>query len=127
MEKVDYALKINGEPVVFVECKAADVALDTHDGQLARYFNTTPSVRVGILTNGVRIKVFTYLQQPNEIAIWRRRSALAWRASRRPALNRWLNEPAPRRRGLLFSPRKQLSEVAFREASERTTEVAWRS
>ncbi|MEZ4302394.1 MAG: type I restriction endonuclease [Polyangiaceae bacterium] len=65
VEKVDYALKINGEPVVFVECKSADVALDTHDGQLARYFNTTPSVRVGILTNGVRIKVFTDLQQPN--------------------------------------------------------------
>lgn len=65
VEKVDYALKINGEPVVFVECKAADVMLDTHDGQLARYFNTTPSVRVGILTNGVRIKVFTDLQQPN--------------------------------------------------------------
>lgn len=65
VEKVDYALKINGEPVVFVECKAADQALDTHDGQLARYFNATPSVRVGILTNGVRIKVFTDLQQPN--------------------------------------------------------------
>ena len=64
-EKVDYALKINGEPVVFVECKAANVVLDTHDGQLARYFNATPSVRVGILTNGVRIKVFTDLQQPN--------------------------------------------------------------
>lgn len=64
-EKVDYALKINGEPVIFVECKAADVVLDTHDGQLARYFNATPSVRVGILTNGVRIKVFTDLQQPN--------------------------------------------------------------
>ncbi len=64
-EKVDYALKINGEPVVFVECKAADVILDTHDGQLARYFNATPSVRVGILTNGIRIKVFTDLQQPN--------------------------------------------------------------
>ncbi|CAK0780207.1 predicted type IV restriction endonuclease [Gammaproteobacteria bacterium] len=65
LEKVDYALKINGEPVVFVECKAADVVLDTHDGQLARYFNATPSVRVGILTNGIRIKVFTDLQQPN--------------------------------------------------------------
>lgn len=63
--KVDYALKIDGNPVIFVECKAADVALDTHDGQLAYYFNATPSVRVGILTNGVRIKVFTDLQQPN--------------------------------------------------------------
>lgn len=64
-EKVDYALKINGEPVIFVECKAADIELNTHDGQLARYFNATPSVRVGVLTNGVRIKVFTDLQQSN--------------------------------------------------------------
>jgi hypothetical protein len=65
IEKVDYALKINGEPVIFVECKSVDCELDNHDGQLARYFNATPSVRVGILTNGVRIKVFTDLQQPN--------------------------------------------------------------
>jgi hypothetical protein len=64
-EKVDYALKINGEPVIFVECKAADIELNAHDGQLARYFNATPSVRVGVLTNGVRIKVFTDLQQSN--------------------------------------------------------------
>jgi predicted type IV restriction endonuclease len=65
VEKVDYALKINGEPVIFVECKAADVTLDAHDAQLSRYFNTTPSVRVAILTNGVRLKVFTDLQQQN--------------------------------------------------------------
>jgi hypothetical protein len=65
LSKVDYALKIDGNPVIFIECKAADLTLDTHDGQLAFYFNATPSVRVGILTNGVRIKVFTDLQQPN--------------------------------------------------------------
>ncbi len=42
-----------------------DVDLDNHDAQLARYFNATPTVRVAILTNGLRIKVFTDLQQPN--------------------------------------------------------------
>lgn len=63
--KVDYALKIDGNPVIFIECKSVEVPLDTHDGQLAYYFNATSSVRVGILTNGVRIKVFTDLQQPN--------------------------------------------------------------
>jgi predicted type IV restriction endonuclease len=65
LEKVDYALKIDSNPVIFVECKAADAALDNFDAQLARYFNATPSVRVAILTNGIRIKVFTDLQQPN--------------------------------------------------------------
>jgi predicted type IV restriction endonuclease len=63
--KVDYALKIDGKPVVFVECKAADIELDLHDNQLSYYFNSTPTVRVGILTNGIRMKVFTDLQQPN--------------------------------------------------------------
>jgi hypothetical protein len=65
VEKVDYAIKINNEPVIFVECKTPNVELNIHDGQLARYFNATPSVRVGVLTNGIRIKVFTDLQQPN--------------------------------------------------------------
>lgn len=65
VEKVDYAIQINGAPVIFVECKAVGGELDNHDGQLSRYYNTTPSVRVGIITNGVRIKVFTDLKSPN--------------------------------------------------------------
>jgi hypothetical protein len=65
MEKIDYALHIGGVPVVFIECKAADRELDDHDGQLARYFNATPSVRVAMLTNGVRLKIFTDLLQQN--------------------------------------------------------------
>ena len=65
MEKIDYALHISGAPAVFIECKSADKELDDHDGQLARYFNATPSVRVAILTNGVRLKIFTDLLQQN--------------------------------------------------------------
>ena len=65
MEKIDYALHIGGAPAVFMECKSADKELDDHDGQLARYFNATPSVRVAILTNGVRLKIFTDLLQQN--------------------------------------------------------------
>jgi hypothetical protein len=65
MEKIDYALHIGGAPAVFIECKSSDKELDDHDGQLARYFNATPSVRVAILTNGVRLKIFTDLLQQN--------------------------------------------------------------
>ena len=65
MEKIDYAIRINGEPAIFIECKPVDAGLDDYDTQLARYFNSTPSVRVAILTNGARFKVFTDLQQPN--------------------------------------------------------------
>ena len=43
-EKIDYAITLKGEPAIFVECKAVDVAVEDHDGQLARYFNSTPSV-----------------------------------------------------------------------------------
>lgn len=64
-EKVDYAIHLNGNPVMYVECKAADVELHTHSGQLSRYFNATPSVKVGVLTNGIRYLFFTDLDEPN--------------------------------------------------------------
>ncbi len=65
LEKVDYAILSASAPVIFVECKSHDQPLEDHTGQLAKYFNATPSVRVAILTNGLRLKVFTDLQQPN--------------------------------------------------------------
>jgi predicted type IV restriction endonuclease len=65
LEKVDYAILSGGLPVVFIECKAHDQPLEDHTGQLAKYFNATPSVRVAVITNGLRMKVFTDLQQPN--------------------------------------------------------------
>jgi hypothetical protein len=65
MEKVDYALHIKGQPAIFIECKAADVAPEDHDGQLARYFNATPSVKIGVVSNGTRYRFFTDLQSPN--------------------------------------------------------------
>lgn len=65
LEKVDYALHLKGQPALFIECKATDVAPEDHDGQLARYFNATPSVRIGVVTNGSRYRFFTDLQSPN--------------------------------------------------------------
>ncbi|QSQ26844.1 type I restriction enzyme HsdR N-terminal domain-containing protein [Pyxidicoccus parkwayensis] len=65
MEKVDYALHLKGQPALFIECKAVDAAPEDHDGQLARYFNATPSVRIAVVTNGVRYRFFTDLQSPN--------------------------------------------------------------
>lgn len=65
MEKVDYALHLKGQPALFIECKAVDAAPEDHDGQLARYFNATPSVRIAVVTNGIRYRFFTDLQSPN--------------------------------------------------------------
>jgi len=65
MEKVDYALHLKGQPALFIECKAVDAAPEDHDGQLARYFNATTSVRIAVVTNGVRYRFFTDLQSSN--------------------------------------------------------------
>jgi len=64
-EKVDYAIHIKGEIALFIECKAIDVSLDNHSGQLSRYFNATTSVKTAILTNGIEYRFFTDLQTPN--------------------------------------------------------------
>jgi hypothetical protein len=65
LEKIDYAIMVGGAPAIFFECKAHDQTLTDHTGQLARYFNSTPSVRIGVITNGVRLQVFTDLTQSN--------------------------------------------------------------
>ncbi|APR77956.1 Prophage Lp2 protein 6 [Minicystis rosea] len=64
-EKVDYAIHLGPAPVMFVECKAADVEPHQHSGQLARYFNATPSVKVAVVTNGIRYLFFTDLEEQN--------------------------------------------------------------
>lgn len=58
-EKVDLAISINGVPKIYFEVKSVDNPLDGHQGQLARYFNATTSVSLGVLTNGVEWRFFT--------------------------------------------------------------------
>jgi hypothetical protein len=66
-EKVDYAIFINGEPIILVEAKACfDNILDKHSGQLFRYFTTTSS-KFGILTNGIRYLFYTDLEETNKL------------------------------------------------------------
>ncbi len=64
-EKVDYVINLGGAPAMFVECKPIGAVPEDHDGQLARYFNATPSVHVGVVTNGTRYRFFTDLRAPN--------------------------------------------------------------
>jgi len=64
-EKVDYAVMKNGSPIIFIEAKAPSQKLENHDSQLARYFNATPGMKVGIITNGVIYKFFTDLNASN--------------------------------------------------------------
>ncbi len=64
-EKVDYAIFKNGRPIIFIEAKSVNDKLDNHNAQLSRYFNSTPEVKIAILTNGVQYKFFTDLNQNN--------------------------------------------------------------
>ncbi|KAF0092904.1 MAG: hypothetical protein E1N59_3334 [Puniceicoccaceae bacterium 5H] len=64
-EKVDYAILLNGTPRIFFEVKALDQPLEGHHGQLKRYFNSTPSVSLAVLTNGLEYRFYTDTKEQN--------------------------------------------------------------
>ncbi|NRG44935.1 type I restriction enzyme HsdR N-terminal domain-containing protein [Bacillus sp. CRN 9] len=64
-EKVDYAITLNGEPKIFLEAKSINQKINKSAPQLSRYFSTFPSVRLGILTNGIEYHFFTDLNNTN--------------------------------------------------------------
>lgn len=63
--KVDFAILRDGAPVIAIECKQAGADLFDSRGQLRRYFNALPEVKLGILTNGVLFEFFVDSGQPN--------------------------------------------------------------
>ncbi len=68
-EKVDYAIKIDGEVRILIECKPITVNLDkVHLSQLFRYFTVT-SAKFAILTNGRTFHFHTDLEEPNKLDV----------------------------------------------------------
>jgi len=65
-EKVDYAIVLNGEPVILIEAKSVSEKLEKHDSQLFRYFGTTKA-KFAILTNGITYRFYTDLDEPNKM------------------------------------------------------------
>ena len=65
-EKVDYAILVNGQPVILIEAKGVNKKLDKHSSQLFRYFVTTQA-KFAILTNGITYKFYTDLEEPNKM------------------------------------------------------------
>ena len=65
-EKVDYAIMQDGKPVIIIEAKSINRNLEKHDSQLFRYFATT-SAKFAILTNGIRYRFYTDLDDPNKM------------------------------------------------------------
>lgn len=66
-EKVDYAIKKEGQIIMLFECKhcGGDLSIK-HASQLFRYFSTTEA-KIGVLTNGVIYRFFTDLEAPNKM------------------------------------------------------------
>lgn len=66
-EKVDYAVKLNGQIVMLIECKQPGAPLEAkHAGQLFRYFAVTEA-RFGVLTDGIRYVFFSDLDKENKM------------------------------------------------------------
>lgn len=66
-EKVDYAVKRDGEVVLLVECKKCGIDLGHADtSQLFRYFAVT-NARIAVLTNGIEYRLFSDLEAPNRM------------------------------------------------------------
>lgn len=66
-EKVDYAIKIDGEIRILIECKTITTVLDrVHLSQLYRYFSVT-NAKFAILTNGRTFQFHTDLVAPNKL------------------------------------------------------------
>ena len=65
-EKVDYAIRDKGNPVILIEVKKAGTPLEKHDAQLFRYYSTT-TAKFGILTNGIHYRFYSDLDAPNKM------------------------------------------------------------
>ena len=64
-EKVDYAIKKDGVPIIIVECKPLGDNLDAHTGQLSDYFAAVRGTRFGVLTDGRLYRFYTDLDDQN--------------------------------------------------------------
>lgn len=65
-ERVDYAIKRDGEVIILIEAKSVGDCLDSGRAtQLHRYFHGLASAKIAVLTDGVVYKFFTDLEKPN--------------------------------------------------------------
>ena len=66
-EKVDYAIKLDSEIKVLIECKGLKTNLEKkHLSQLYRYFSVTKA-KFAILTNGRIFEFYSDLEEPNKL------------------------------------------------------------
>ncbi len=65
--RIDYAILKDGKPTILIEAKCMSENIDSvHDSQLAMYLNASKA-KFGILTNGVKYKFYTDLDETNKM------------------------------------------------------------
>ena len=63
--RVDYAILKNGTPIIAIECKCCGAPLKEERGQLRAYFNAAPTVKMGVLTDGIVWEFYADSDAPN--------------------------------------------------------------
>lgn len=63
--RVDLAVLRDGAPVIAIECRETGADLADARGQLRRYFGALPSVKLGVMTNGMVFEFFVDSARPN--------------------------------------------------------------
>ena len=57
--RVDYAISKQGVPVIAVEAKKVGRLSEANRGELKGYYNAVPTVKLGILTDGLMYQLFS--------------------------------------------------------------------
>ena len=55
----------NAKPVIAIECKAVGMPLKDERGQLRSYFNAAPTVKMGVITDGLIYEFYADTDEPN--------------------------------------------------------------
>lgn len=63
--RVDFAILRASTPVIAIECKTLGMALKDERGQLRSYFNAAPTVKMGIITDGLVYEFYADSDEPN--------------------------------------------------------------
>ncbi|TCH97645.1 hypothetical protein EJV46_16135 [Roseococcus sp. SYP-B2431] len=63
--RVDFAILRGEAPVIALECKTLGMALRDERGQLRSYFNAAPTVKMGIIADGLVYEFYADSDEPN--------------------------------------------------------------
>lgn len=66
LEKIDYTVCMDGEPIMLIECKHWSADLSKYKAQLFRYYHVSQA-KFGVLTNGINYQFYTDLDTPNKM------------------------------------------------------------